>query len=119
MTDSTATKTAANGGKTIGNQVPAQREHGIQRLREQECYQMTSLIGDCLTEAEHVVRKLHNKVYNRVLDNDGSRGTHPLDREEARQILNEAYDCTALALEYLFSASLHLRDQADEPEPPF
>jgi len=119
MTDSTATKSASNGGKTTDKPVPAQREHGIQRLREQECYQLSNLIGDCLSEAEHVVRKLHNKAYNRVLDNDGSRGTCPLDREEVRQILNEAYDCTALALEYIFSASLHLRDQADEPEPPF
>jgi hypothetical protein len=116
MTDSNATKAASNGEST-DKHIPAQREHGINRLREEECYQMTSLVTSCLSEAEHLIRKVNNKVYNRVLDYDGSKGTEPLDLAEAREILNEAYDCAALALAYIFSVSTHLRepDNTDDP----
>lgn len=116
MTNST--KAASNSG-TTDKHPPAQREHGMNRLREQECYQLTSLIGDCLTEAEHLVRKVHGKAYNRVLDYDGSKGSNPLDRNEAQQILNEAYDCASLALTYIFSVRTHLQDESYEGEPPF
>ena len=121
MTDSTATKAASNGGDTTEEHPPAQREHGIKRLREQECYQLTGLILDCLGEAEHVIRKVHNKTFNRILDHDGSKGTHPLDRDEARKILEEGYTCASLALSYIFNASTHLRDASDDemPPPPF
>jgi len=118
MTDSTATKAASNGGDTTDTHPPAQREHGIIRLREQECYQLTGLIGDCLSEAEHLIRKVHNKSFNRVLDHDGSKGTRPLDRDEARKILEEAYTCASLALSYIFNASTHLRDASDDEMPP-
>ena len=74
MTDSTATKVASNGDTTEKHQ-PAQREHGMNRLREDECYHITSLIGDCLSEAEHLVRKVHGKVQGRFLDHDGSAMT--------------------------------------------
>ena len=118
MTDSTATKTASNGGKTADKRVPAQRVHGIDRLREQECYQLSSLIQDCLNEADHLIRKVNNKAYNRVLDYDGSKGTAPLDRAEARGILDEAYECASLALTYIYDASTHLRDDpGPAPEP--
>ena len=115
MTSSTTTDKAAstNGGATA-KAVPAQREHGISRLREQECYHLTSLIQSCLDEAEHLVRKVHNKAYNRVLDHDGANGTQPLDRAEAKQILDEAYECASLALTYIYNVSTHL-----DEEPPF
>ena len=62
MTNSTtATKAASNGDTT--EQAPArQREHGMNRLREDECYHLTGLITDCLDEAEHLVRKVHRKT---------------------------------------------------------
>ena len=114
MTSSTTTKAAStNGGSTV-KPAPAQREHGISRLREQECYDLTNLIQNCLDEAEHLVRKVHNKAYNRVLDYDGSKGTQPLDRAEARKILDEAYECASLALTYIYNVSTHL-----DEEPPF
>jgi hypothetical protein len=116
MTNSSTGKVQAdsNGGvSTESKQVPAQRVHGINRLREQECYYVTGLIQQCLDEAEHLVRKAHNKCYSRVLDHDGSKGTQPLDHVEMMLILDEAYECAALALTYLFSTSTHLRD----PEP--
>jgi len=119
MTDSNTTiQAASNGGDTAEKSTPAQREHGRNRLREQECYHLTSLIEDCLSEAEHLVKKVHNKVYNRVLDYDGSKGTQPLDRAEARQLFEEAYDCASLALTYIYSASTHLRDEESAPPEP-
>jgi hypothetical protein len=116
MTDnSTKVQDAAN-GTAKDKPVPAQRSHGIKRLREEECYQATSLIETCLQEAEHLVRKVHNKAYNRVVDHDGSKGTQPIDPDEVMPILDEAYECTSLALTYLFNVSTHLRD---ETQPPF
>ena len=110
MTDKTATKAASNGGDTTQEHLPAQREHGMKRLREEECYQLTSLIERCLSEAEHLVKKVNNKAFNRTLDHDGSKGTIPLDRAEARKILDEAYDCASLAIAYMYEASTHLQD---------
>src|SRR5215472_6103200 len=114
-TSSTTTQAADNGGETAEKSTPAQREHGLNRLREDECYRLTGLIGDCLGEADYLVRKVHNKAQNRTLDYDGSKGTKPLDCDEARQILNEAYACASLALTYIYSAATHLREA---PEPP-
>jgi hypothetical protein len=116
MTDNSTKVQAANGTAAKDKPVAAQREHGIKRLREEECYQATSLIESCLQEAEHLVRKVHNKAYNRVMDYDGSKGTQPIDPDELMPILDEAYECTSLALTYLFNVSTHLRD---ETQPPF
>ena len=120
MTSSTTAKAASDGADTTAHKhVPAQREHGINRLREEECYHLTNLIDDCLSEAEHLVKKVHNKAYKRVIDYDGANGTKPLDRDDINATLQEAYDCTSLALAYLYSVSTHLRDHADEVEPAF
>ena len=119
-TSSTTTQAADNGGETAEKSTPVQREHGRDRLREQECYHLTSLIEDCLSEAEHLVKKVHNKIYNRVLDYDGSKGTKPLDRDEARRIFNEAYDCASLALAYIYNAATHLREpEYHDPDDPW
>jgi hypothetical protein len=118
MTDSATTKAASN-GDPITEPKPAQRVHGMDRLREEECYQLTGLIDSCLNEAEHLVRKVHNKAFNRTLDHDGSKGTEPLDRAEARQILDEAYDCVCLAMAYVYSASQHLQDADNKLGPIF
>jgi hypothetical protein len=109
----TTTRTAAN-GSTTSTRVPAQREHGLDRLREDECYHLTGLIKDGLDEAAYLVRKVHGKALSRTIDHDGSKGTTALDRDEARTILAEARDCAALALDYLFRAV----DALDDPEPP-
>ena len=113
-TSSTTAQAASDGGDTADIGTPAQREHGMDRLREEECYRLTGLIDECLSEASHLVRKVYNKVYNRILDHDGAKGTKPLDRDEARRILDEAYSCASLALSYIYSAATHLRD---DPEP--
>ena len=116
---STTAKAADNGSTTTTTDktektVPAQREHGLDRLREDECYHLTELIERSLSESEYLVRKVHNKAFNRTIDYDGSKGTAPLDRDEAFRILSEARDCTQVALEYLYRAV-----SAMEGEPPF
>ena len=120
MTDSNTTvQAASNGGDTTGKSTPAQREHGMNRLREEECCRLTGLIGDCLGEADYLVRKVYNKVQQRVMDYDGAKGTKPLDRDEARQILDEAYACASLALSDIFSAATHLRDDTEPTKDPW
>ena len=61
MTDSTATKAATNGGDTTEEHPPAQREHGIKRLREQECHQLTGLILGYVPEG--VQTKLEDRAH--------------------------------------------------------
>jgi hypothetical protein len=116
MTDNGTKVQAASNGTAKDKPAPVQREHGINRIREEECYHVTSLIEDCLNEAEHLVRKVHNKAYNRVLDHDGSKGTQLINYAEVIPIFDEAYECVSLALTYLFNVSTHLRD---ETQPPF
>jgi hypothetical protein len=108
---STTAKAADNGSTTTTDKtVPAQREHGMDRLREDECYHLTDLIGRALGESEHLVRKVHNKAFNRTLDHDGSKGTAPLDRDEIQRILSEAGDCAQVAVDYLYRAVRVLND---------
>jgi len=125
MTTSSTVTAASNGGDTPTDNKPAAREHGLARLREEECYYLTGLIEECLDEARHLVKKVNNKAYNRISDHDGSKGTKPLDRGEMAATLHEAYDCASHALAYLFNASTHLRVDdvesvlADDIEPAF
>jgi hypothetical protein len=111
----TTAQPAGNGSTATKKSVPAQREHGLNRLREEECYYLSGLIQEALGEAERLVRKVHNKAFNRTIDSDGTKGTVPLDRAEARQILAEARDCTQVAIDYLYRATDALRDQDDQP----
>jgi hypothetical protein len=115
------TETAAKNGKTTARTAakpaPAQREHGLARLREEECYYLTSLVKEGLGEAEHLVRKVNSKAFNRTVDYDGAKGTKPLDRAEARAVLAEAYECAALALAYLYEACTHLQDDTERDNP--
>jgi hypothetical protein len=111
----TTAQPASNGSTATEKSVPAQREHGLNRLREEECYHLTNLIRDSLDEAEHLVRKVHNKVYSRTVDHDGSKGTAPLDQAEVRDILTEARDCAQVAIDYLYRATNALQDQDDQP----
>jgi hypothetical protein len=112
----TTTKASGNGAATTtSTRVSAQREHGIDRLCEDECYHLTGLIVTCLTEAEHLVRKVNGKAFNRTIDHDGSKGTAPLDHAEAAQILGEARDCAQVATAYLYQAVNALTTQHGEP----
>ena len=80
MTDTTSTTaTAASTGSDTAAKpaAPIQRMHGMDRLREEECYYVTGLIDECLKEAQHLVRKVYHKAFNRTIDHDGSKGTQP------------------------------------------
>lgn len=110
----TTDQPASNGSTDTDKSVPAQREHGLNRLREDECYHLTSLIRDSLDEASHLVRKASSKAYSRTLDYDGSKGTAPLDPDEVRDILTEARDCAQVAIDYLYRA-VNALDQGDAP----
>jgi hypothetical protein len=110
----TTDQPASNGSTVTEKIVPAQREHGMTRLREDECYHLTNLIRDSLDEASHLVRKAGSKAFKRTLDHDGSRGTAPLDQDEARDTLIEARDCAQVAIDYLYRA-VNALDQGDAP----
>ena len=71
----------------------------------------------CLSEAEHLVRKVNSKAFSRTLDHDGTKGTAPLDPAELRQILTEARECAQAATEYLCQAAGTLL--GDDGQPPF
>jgi hypothetical protein len=113
MTTTTA-KASGNGATATDKHVPAQREHGMDRLREDQCYHLTSLIVACLGEAEHLVRKVNSKAFSRTIDHDGTKGTAPLNHAEIRQILIEARECAQAATEYLYQAANAVRDQDEE-----
>ena len=105
----TTAKTAANGAATDCYAGPAQREHGLDRLREDQCYHLSALIVACLSEAEHLVRKVNSKAFSRTLDHDGTKGSAPLNNTEIAQILTEARECTQAASDYLYQAVSTLR----------
>jgi hypothetical protein len=110
----TTGKPASNGSTDTGKSVPTQREHGMTRLREDECHHLTNLIRDGLDEASHLVRKASSKAFSRTLDYDGSKGTAPLDPDEMSGILTEARDCAQVAIDYLYRA-VNALDQGDAP----
>jgi hypothetical protein len=110
----TATKTA-NGAATTAKHVPAQREHGMDRLREDQCYHLSALIMSCLSEAEHLVRKVNSKAFSRTIDHDGTKGTGPLNQAEIVQILTEARECVQAANHYLCQAATTLGDPDEAP----
>ncbi|MGI9006204.1 MAG: hypothetical protein ACR2FU_08380 [Streptosporangiaceae bacterium] len=109
----TAIKTVPDNDGT--NEETAQRLRGLSRVREEECYYLTSLIQNCLTEAEHLVRKVHDGAYKRFIDWDGKKGAQPVEANEALPVLDEAYECASLALTYLASVNLHLRGESEAP----
>jgi hypothetical protein len=115
MTHTTTTKTAGDGAAITSKHVPAQREHGMDRLREDECYHLTALIESGLNEAVHLVRKVQSKAFSRTIDHDGGKGTAPLDHAEATKILGQALDCAQVATGYLHQAVAALQDQHGEP----
>lgn len=113
----TADKASGNGAPATSKRVPAQREHGLNRLREDQCYHLSALIVACLSEAEHLVRKVNSKAFNRTLDHDGTKGTEPLNPAELRQILLEACVCAQAATDYLCQAAGTF--MAQDEHPPF
>ena len=80
------------------------------RLRETEVYHLMSLVESALSEAEHLVREVHDKARDRWLDHD--HVSEPLNADELSRLLSEAYQCTTLAATYIDKAAMGLLDPA-------
>jgi hypothetical protein len=112
----TADKASGNGAATTTSKpVPAQRVHGLNRVREDQCYHLSALIVACLSEAEHLVRKVNSKAFNRTIDHASTKGTEPLNPAELRQILLEACVCAQTATEYLCQAAGTFMGENEHP----
>ena len=104
--DITPITAASNGGTTTDSspqEAPAKPERGIARLRETEVYHLMSLVESALSEAEHLVREVHDKARDRWLDHD--HVSEPLNADELSRLLSEAYQCTTLAATYIDKAA--------------
>ena len=111
----TTAEAASNGSDTTTADAPAEREHGLARLREEECYHLTTLVRDALNEAERLANEVNNHAMDRYRDYTGSNGTGPLDRDYAVSRLTEARACAQVAVEYLYMITSALRDQDEQP----
>ena len=111
----TTTAEAASNGSATTADAPAEREHGLARLREEECYHLTTLVRDALNEAERLANEVNGRAMDRYRDYTGSNGTGPLDRDYAMSRLNEARDCAQVAIDYLYRITTALRDQDEQP----
>ena len=115
MTSSITPITAASSGDTATTTsqsstegTPAKPEQGIARLREIEVYHLTSLVESALSEAERMVRQVHDQARERFLDHDNSG--EPLDADEISRALSDAYQCATVATTYIDKAVMGLLD---------
>ena len=118
MTSSITPITAASSGGTTTTTsqsstegTPAKPEQGIARLREIEVYHLTSLVESALSEAERMVRQVHDQARDRFLDHDNSG--EPLDADEISRALSDAYQCATVATTYIDKAVMGLLDGGD------
>ena len=73
----TTTTEAASNGSTTTTDAPAEREHGLARLREEECYHLTALVRDALNEAERLTSEVNGRAMDRYRDYSGGNGSDP------------------------------------------
>jgi hypothetical protein len=112
----TTTVTAASNGSATAPEAPAP-DHGVDRLREQQCYHLTALVRNALDQAEYLTNEVNDRAMDRYCDYSGDKGTTPLDRGYARERLSEARACAQVAVDYLYRAINALRDQDGEDLP--
>ena len=113
----TSTAAAASTGSTTAPDTPAVPDHGLARLREEQCYHLTALIRNALTQAEYLTDEVNDRAMDRYTDYSGDKGTTPLDRAYARERLTEARTCAQVAVDYLYRAINALHDQDGEDLP--
>ena len=106
---------ASNGSTTTTTDTPAEREHGIARLREEQCYHLTALVRNALNQAEHLTNEVNDRAMDRYRDYSGDKGSTPLDCDYAFGRLTEARACAQVAVDYLYRAINALRDQDEQP----
>jgi hypothetical protein len=76
------------------------RSHGVERVREEECYHLTALIKNCLDEAGSLISDVQQQAQERYLDFRGEK-TEPLDFTQISQRLRQVADCAIIALFHL------------------
>jgi hypothetical protein len=120
MTDSSVTPitAASDGGTTTDSSPqgtparPAKLERGIARLRETEVYHLMALVETALSEAEQMVRQVHDEARDRYLDYDHT--SEPLNADELSGLLADAYQCAIVASTYIDKAAMGLLDPGAE-----
>ena len=110
----TTTAEPASNGSTTTTDIPAKPEHGIARLREEQCYHLTALVRNALDEAERLTSEVNGKAMTCYRDYNGEAGAEPLDRDYAWRRLTEARDCAQVAIDYLYRAVNALQDQDEQ-----
>jgi hypothetical protein len=113
----TTTATTASNGGTAAPEAPAAPDHGVDRLREQQCYHLTALVRNALDQAEYLTTEVNDRAMDRYCDYSGDKGTAPLDRTYARERLSQARACAQVAVDYLYRAINALHDQDGEDLP--
>ena len=111
----TTTAEAASNGSTTTADAPAKREHGLARLREEQCYHLTALVRSALNQAEHLTNEVNDRAMDCYRDYSGDKGSIPLDPDYAFSRLTEARACAQVAVDYLYRATTALRDQDEQP----
>ncbi len=111
----TTTAEAASNGSDTTADAPVEREHGLARLREEQCYHLTALVRNALNQAEHLTNEVNDRAMDRYRDYSGDKGSNPLDRDYAFGRLTEARACAQVAVDYLYRAMNALRDQDEQP----
>jgi len=110
MTSSITRLPTADGSSTDTNTgALAEREHGITRVQEQLVYHVTSLAQSVLYEAERLMADLSKTASQRNLDNDGAKGTAPMDMAHIATVLGETLDCIDVASEQLSRLNVDIR----------
>jgi len=110
MTSSiTRLPTADGSGTDTTTDALAEREHGINRVQEQLVYYVSSLAQSVLYEAERLMADLSKTASQRNLDNDGSKGTAPVDMAHVAAVLGETLDCIDVVSEQLSRLNVDIR----------
>ena len=55
-------KPASNGSGTTAPEAPVAPDHGLARLREEQCYHLTALIRNALDQAEHLTNEVNDRA---------------------------------------------------------
>ena len=114
----TTTKPASNGSTTTETKpeksVPAQREHGMTRLREEECHHLTPLIRDMPRRGVAPGQEGQQQGLQPDPRLRRQQGHCPARPGRDSGILTEARDCAQVAIDYLYRA-VNALDQGDAP----
>jgi hypothetical protein len=87
------------------------REHGFNRVQEEQVYYLSGLAGAALYEAERLVTKVKDFALDRSVDRDGRNCTQAIDLPQTATVITEALDCIEIAAESLSRLNVDIRDR--------